>query len=132
MLTVTPGWFGITRTMAPNRVVGSATLGMEGTPPNFNVPKLEKLPTKPRPLFLVPEGVSNVAMNKKVTTSSSGRACSGCSPQELFGILIETYEGKLIDTKGVKARQVRLFSAGNNANKLNHYVEVEVFGRLAK
>ena len=37
-------------------------------------------------------------------------------------------EGKLIDAKGVKARYVRLFSNGNNANKLNHYVEVEVFG----
>jgi hypothetical protein len=45
---------------------------------------------------------------------------------------IETYEGKLVDTKGVKARYVRLYSAGNNANALNHYVEVEVFGRPAK
>jgi hypothetical protein len=45
---------------------------------------------------------------------------------------IESYEGRLIDAKGVKARYVRLFSAGNNANKLNHYVEVEVFGKPAK
>jgi hypothetical protein len=42
---------------------------------------------------------------------------------------IETHEGKLIDCKGVKARYVRLLSAGSNANKLNHYVEVEVYGR---
>jgi hypothetical protein len=42
---------------------------------------------------------------------------------------IETYEGKLVDTKGVRARYVRLFSAGNNVNDLNHYIEVEVFGR---
>jgi hypothetical protein len=27
---------------------------------------------------------------------------------------------------------VRLYSNGNNANKLNHYVEVEVFGRPPK
>jgi hypothetical protein len=45
---------------------------------------------------------------------------------------IETYEGRLVDTKGVVARYVRLFSAGNNANDLNHYIEVEVYGRPAK
>ena len=45
---------------------------------------------------------------------------------------VETSEGKLVDAKGVKARFVRLYSAGNNANDLNHYVEVEVFGRPAK
>jgi len=45
---------------------------------------------------------------------------------------VETSEGKLVDAKGNKARYVRLYSNGNNANELNHYVEVEVFGRLAK
>jgi hypothetical protein len=45
---------------------------------------------------------------------------------------IETAEGKLVDAKGVKARYVRLYSKGNNANDLNHYVEVEVWGRAAK
>ena len=45
---------------------------------------------------------------------------------------IETSEGKLVDAKGAKARYVRLYSRGNNANDLNHYVEVEVFGRAAK
>jgi hypothetical protein len=45
---------------------------------------------------------------------------------------VETYEGKLVDCKGVQARYVRLFSAGNNANELNDYIEVEVFGRPAK
>jgi hypothetical protein len=44
---------------------------------------------------------------------------------------IETYEGKLIDAKGVKGRYVRLYSNGNTANKLNHYIEVEVFGKPA-
>ena len=45
---------------------------------------------------------------------------------------VETAEGKLVDAKGSKARFVRLYSRGNNANELNHYVEVEVFGRPAK
>ena len=45
---------------------------------------------------------------------------------------VETSEGKLVDAKGSRARYVRLYSSGNNANDLNHYVEVEVFGRPAK
>lgn len=44
---------------------------------------------------------------------------------------IDTYQGKLIDAKGVKGRYVRLYSNGNTANKLNHYIEVEVFGKPA-
>jgi hypothetical protein len=45
---------------------------------------------------------------------------------------IETYRGKLIDAAGVPGRFVRLYSAGNTANDLNHYVEVEVYGKPAK
>jgi hypothetical protein len=45
---------------------------------------------------------------------------------------IETYEGKLVDAKGAKARYVRLYSAGNTSNDMNHYVEVEVYGTPAK
>lgn len=41
---------------------------------------------------------------------------------------IETYEGKLVDPRGVKARYIRLWSNGNTANDMNHYVEVEVYG----
>jgi hypothetical protein len=44
---------------------------------------------------------------------------------------IESYKGKLIDGKGTKARYVRLYSNGNTTNKLNHYIEVEVWGRPA-
>ena len=44
---------------------------------------------------------------------------------------VETYEGKLIDAKGAKGRYVRLASKGNTTNKLNHYIEVEVFGKPA-
>lgn len=41
---------------------------------------------------------------------------------------IETNDGRLIDPKGVEGRYVRLYSAGNTANDMNHYVEVEVYG----
>jgi hypothetical protein len=44
---------------------------------------------------------------------------------------IETYQGKLIDAKGAEGRYVRLYSNGNTANKLNHYIEVEVWGKPA-
>ncbi len=45
---------------------------------------------------------------------------------------IETYEGKFIDPRGIKARYVRLWSNGNTANDMNHYVEVGVYGTPAK
>ena len=41
----------------------------------------------------------------------------------------ETYEGRLIDAKGLKARYVRLYSNGNTSNDLNHYIEVAVYGK---
>ena len=44
---------------------------------------------------------------------------------------IETFRGKLFDTKGVKGRYVRLYSNGSTADGLSHYVEVEVFGKPA-
>ena len=43
---------------------------------------------------------------------------------------VETYQGKLIDAKGVKGRYVRFYSNGNTANKLNDYIEAEVWGKL--
>lgn len=42
---------------------------------------------------------------------------------------VETSEGRLVDAKGAKGRYVRLYSAGNTANDLNHYVEVAVYGK---
>ena len=42
---------------------------------------------------------------------------------------VETSEGRLIDAKGVKGRYVRFYSGGNNASDLNHYIEVEVYGK---
>jgi hypothetical protein len=45
---------------------------------------------------------------------------------------IEVAEGRLVDPKGARGRYVRLYSNGNTANDLNHYVEVEVYGTPAK
>lgn len=45
---------------------------------------------------------------------------------------VEVNTGRLVDAKGEKARYVRLYSKGSTAGEMNHYVEVEVFGRPAK
>jgi hypothetical protein len=45
---------------------------------------------------------------------------------------VDSYMGELIDARGARARYVRLYSNGNNANDTNHYIEVEVFGRPVK
>jgi hypothetical protein len=45
---------------------------------------------------------------------------------------IEVAEGRLFDPKGARGRYVRLYSSGNTANDLNHYVEVEVYGTAGK
>jgi hypothetical protein len=44
----------------------------------------------------------------------------------------ETNEGKLIDTKGAKARYIRFYSKGSTESALNEYTELEVYGRPAK
>jgi len=63
--------------------------------------------------------------SKDVTTLYDNSAAGSDRPY------IENYQGKLIDAKGAKGRYVRLYSAGNTTNKLNHYTEVEVFGKPA-
>jgi len=45
---------------------------------------------------------------------------------------IETFEGRLFDPRGTKARYVRLWSNGNTSNDMNHYVEVEVYATPAQ
>lgn len=42
---------------------------------------------------------------------------------------IEGNKGRLIDGRGVSGRYVRLYSNGNTDNKLNHYIEVEIYGK---
>jgi hypothetical protein len=45
---------------------------------------------------------------------------------------IETFKGRLIDAKGAKARYIRCYSNGNSWDDLNHYIEIEVFGKTVK
>jgi RNA polymerase sigma factor (sigma-70 family) len=44
----------------------------------------------------------------------------------------ETCEGKLINSKGIKARCIRFYSKGSTESALNEYTEIEVYGRQAK
>ena len=41
---------------------------------------------------------------------------------------VESRFGRLVNADGVEGRYVRLYSAGNTTNNMNHYIEVEVFG----
>ncbi len=41
----------------------------------------------------------------------------------------ETYEGKLIDARGVRGRLLRFYSRGSTESALNEYTELEVYGR---
>lgn len=182
-----------------------------GTPSNLQVPNLEKPLGKPRPPFLAPEGTTNVAFGKPVTSSDEAPVIGEVNlstdgdkeagdgsyvelgpflqhvtidlgkKENIYAILVwhyhkqprvyydvivevaddasfttnvvtlfnndhdnsakmgagqdknyvETSEGKLIDAKGVQARYVRLYSNGNSNDDLNHYIEVEVYGKPA-
>jgi hypothetical protein len=182
-----------------------------GTPSNLQVPNLEKPLGKPRPSFLAPEGTTNVAFGKPVTSSDDAPVIGEVNlitdgdkeagdgsyvelgpflqnvtidlgkkhniyailvwhyhkqPRVYFDVIVqvaadvnftsnvvtlfnndhdnsakmgagqdknyvETSEGKLIDAKGVQARYVRLYSKGNSNDDLNHYIEVEVYGKPA-
>jgi len=41
----------------------------------------------------------------------------------------ETFQGKLVAAKGVRARYVRLYSHGSTDSPMNEYTEVEIYGR---
>lgn len=41
---------------------------------------------------------------------------------------VDSRYGRLVDAKGTNAQYVRLWSNGNTANDMNHYIEVEVYG----
>lgn len=42
---------------------------------------------------------------------------------------IETYEGRPFAVPGVKGRYVRFWSNGNTSDDMNHYIEIEIFGK---
>jgi hypothetical protein len=44
---------------------------------------------------------------------------------------VETRFGLLVDAKGAKGRYVRLYSNGNTSNEMNHFIEVEVYGKAS-
>ena len=45
---------------------------------------------------------------------------------------VDSFEGRLVDGKGIKGRYVRCYSNGNTANDMNHMIEIEVYGRPVK
>lgn len=81
--------------------------------------------------------VVQTADDEKFTTNkqtwfnsdTGNKARQGAGKDMLY---VESNAGKLVPVKGVAARYVRLYSCGNNVNELNHYIQVEVFGRPAK
>jgi hypothetical protein len=42
---------------------------------------------------------------------------------------IETFQGRPLAVKGLKAQYVRLYSNGSTSSEMNHYIEVEVYGK---
>jgi hypothetical protein len=44
---------------------------------------------------------------------------------------VESRFGLIADAKGTQGRYVRLYSNGNTSNEMNHYIEVEVYGKPA-
>ena len=69
------------------------------------------------------ENVRTIFNNDQDNTSGLGVG----TDREFF----ESYEGKLINAKGVKARYIRFYSKGSTESALNEYTEIEVYGRPA-
>mgnify|MGYP005646783873 FL=1 len=65
-------------------------------------------------------GVTTVFNNDHDNSSGLGKGADKA--------YLETNKGKLIDARGIKGQYVRLYSAGNTSNEMNHVVEVEVYG----
>ena len=203
---------------APNlTTTGLVPLDLKLPPPAFKgTPKdielssyVEPLSDKPRPPLMVPDGLKNIALGKRLTCSLTNVAASALAkitdgikdssddsiallrkgtqwvqmdlsaPHEIFAIVIwhahntpkvyhdvivqaaddadftknvrtlfnndqdnssglgagtdreyfETNEGKLIITKGIKARCLRFYTKGSTESALNEYTEIEVYGR---
>ncbi len=78
------------------------------TPPELpSGPNVEKVPDKPRPVFLAPKGVQNVALGKKVT-SSVEKLYTGTLPQITDGKK-EAYDDQVVELrKGTQWVQVDL------------------------
>jgi hypothetical protein len=66
-------------------------------------------------------GVTTIYNNDYDESSKMGKG--GDAPY------VESRFGLLVDGKGTKGRYVRLYSNGNTSNEMNHYIEVEVYGK---
>ena len=66
-------------------------------------------------------GVSTIYNNDYDDSSMLGKGSD--SPY------VESRFGMLVDAKGAKGRYVRLHSQGNTSDEMNHYIEVEVYGK---
>ena len=66
-------------------------------------------------------GVSTIYNNDYDDSSKLGKGSD--SPY------VESRFGMLVDAKGAKGRYVRLHSQGNTSDEMNHYIEVEVYGK---
>ena len=67
----------------------------------------------------------NSASRPRSTTTTTTTRLVGVGKDNHY---VETSEGRLI-TGREKGRYVRFYSGGNNASDLNHYIEVEVYGK---
>jgi hypothetical protein len=66
-------------------------------------------------------GVTTVFNNDYDNSSNLGKGADSPYAENRFG--------KVVDGKGTKGRYVRLHSKGNSSNEMNHYIEVEVYGK---
>ena len=66
-------------------------------------------------------GVTTVFNNDYDGSSPLGKGADKPYVESRFGIAV--------DGKGTKGQYVRLYSAGNTSNDMNHYIEVEVYGK---
>ena len=67
------------------------------------------------------EGVTTVFNNDYDDSAQMGKGADRPYVESRFGMVI--------DGKGTKGRYVRLYSNGNTSNEMNHYIEVEVYGK---
>ena len=68
-------------------------------------------------------GVTTVYNNDYDDTSKMGKGSDNPYVESRFGLVV--------DGKGTKGRYVRLYSNGNTSNEMNHYIEVEVYGKAS-
>ena len=66
-------------------------------------------------------GVTTVYNNDYDDSSKMGKGTDSPYVESRFGLIV--------DGKGSKGRYVRLTSKGNTSNDMNHYIEVEVYGK---